>query len=168
MTEKTYTKSNRIHCLRAGVLLGVAAGLLGAQTNSAAPNTYLVHNLVSDLPNTADFQDPNLVNPWGVGFGPTPFWVGNNGSGTATLYTGTGAAIPLVVTIPQAGGKGTTGPVTGVIFNTFTSNANAFGVQTGKPALFMFCSEDGVISGWNQSVSGTKAGPETKIQILGG
>jgi uncharacterized protein (TIGR03118 family) len=163
MTEKTYqTRTNRTLCLRVGVLLGVAAGLLGAQTNSAAPNTYLVHNLVSDLPNIADFQDPNLVNPWGVGFGPTPFWVGNNGSGTATLYTGTGAAIPselseLVVTIPQAGGAGTSGPVTGVIFNTFASNTNAFDVQTGKPALFMFCSEDGVISGWNQSVSGTKA-----------
>src|SRR5580700_8352761 len=78
-----------------------------ASTPSPA-NTYLVHNLVSDLPNTADFQDPNLVNPWGVAFGPTPFWIGNNGSGTATLHTGTGTAIPLVVTIPQAGGKGTT------------------------------------------------------------
>ncbi len=163
MAEKTYhSRTNRTRCLRAGVLMGVAAGLLGAQTNSAAPNTYLIHNLVSDLPNIADFQDPNLVNPWGVGFGPTPFWVGNNGSGTATLYTGTGAAIPselseLVITIPQAGGAGASGPVTGVIFNTFASNTNAFDVQTGKPALFMFCSEDGVISGWNQSVSGTKA-----------
>jgi hypothetical protein len=58
--------------------------------------------------------------------------------------------------------------MTGVVLNTFAANVNAFDVQTGKPALFMFCSEDGVISGWNQSVSGTKAGPETKIQILGG
>ncbi len=53
---------------------------------------------------------------------PTPFWVGNNGTGTATLYDGTGAAIPLVVTIPQAGNAGTAGPVTGVIFNAFASN----------------------------------------------
>jgi hypothetical protein len=44
-----------------------------------------------------------------------------------------------------------------VIFNAFASNANAFDVQTGTPALLMFCSKDGVISGWNQSVSGTKA-----------
>ena len=103
MTEITYhTKQNCIHWLRAGVLLGAAAGLLGGQTASAPPNSYLVHNLVSDLANAADLQDPNLVNPWGVGFGPTPFWVGNNGAGTATLYGGTGAATPLVVTIPQA------------------------------------------------------------------
>jgi uncharacterized protein (TIGR03118 family) len=158
MNQRTQqTKHIRLNWLRAAVLLGAAAGCLAAQTTSAPPNNYLVHNLVSDLANTADHQDPNLVNPWGKGFGPTPFWVGNNGTGTATLYGGTGAAIPLIVTIPQAGNAGTAGPVTGVVFNTFASNTNAFDVQAGKPALFMFCSEDGVISGWNEGVSGTKA-----------
>jgi len=162
MTRKTHhsphrPKSTRIIRLCAGVLLGAAAGSLAAQTNSAPPNNYLVHNLVSDLANTADYQDPNLVNPWGAGFGATPIWVGNNGAGTATLYGGTGVAVQKVVTIPQAGNAGTTGPVTGVMFNPFTSNANAFDVQAGKPAPFIFCSEDGVISGWNQSVSGSAA-----------
>jgi uncharacterized protein (TIGR03118 family) len=161
MTEKTHqtaaqTKHIRLNWLCAGVLLGVA-GSLAAQTTSTPPNNYLVHNLVSDLANTADYQDPNLVNPWGNGFGASPFWVGNNRTGTSTLYSGTGAAIPLVVTIPQAGNAGTDGPVTGVIFNTFSSNASAFDVQSGDPADFIFCSEDGVISGWNKSVSGTKA-----------
>jgi uncharacterized protein (TIGR03118 family) len=137
--------------------MAAAAGSLAAQTISPLPNNYLVHNLVSDLANTADHQDPNLKNPWGVGFGATPFWVGNNGAGTATLYGGTGGAIPPVVTIPQAGNAGTAGQVTGVIYNPFTSNANAFDVQAGKPALFLFCSEDGVISGWNQTVSRTTA-----------
>ena len=88
----------------------------------------------------------------GCGIQATPFWVGNNGSGTVTLYGGTGNVIPLVVTIPQAGNAGTAGPVTAVVFNSFASNTNAFDVQSGKPALFIFCSEDGVISGWNQSV----------------
>src|ERR1700691_3893642 len=162
MTLKTHqTEDGPKHFKRkwlcAGVLLVAAASALFAQTNNTPPNNYLVHNLVSDLANTADHQDPNLVNPWGVGFGPTPLWVGNNGTGTATLYGGAGAAIPLVVTIPQAGNAGTAGPVTGVTFNPFGSNANAFDVQAGMPALFMFCSEDGVISGWNQSVSGAKA-----------
>jgi uncharacterized protein (TIGR03118 family) len=153
MTEK----KNRIHWLRSAILLGATAGVLAAQASNAPQNSYLVHNLVSDLANTADHQDPNLVDPWGVGFGATPFWVGNNGSGTATLYGGAGNIIPLVVTIPQAGNADTAGPVTGVVFNSFASNTNAFDVQSGKPALFIFCSEDGVISGWNQSVSGTKA-----------
>src|ERR1700751_508922 len=161
MTKKDQqTKQTRhtgVNWLCAGALLGAAAGSLAAQTTSAPPNNYLVHNLVSDLANTADHQDPNLRNPWGNGFGASPFWVGNNGTGTAPLYSGTGAAIPLVVTIPQAGNAGTASPVTGVIFNTFGSNANTFNVQAGKPANFIFCSEDGVISGWNGGVSGTKA-----------
>jgi uncharacterized protein (TIGR03118 family) len=158
MTEKMHhRKTIRLNWLRAVLLLAAAAGSIAAQTPSPLPNNYLVHNLVSDLANTADHQDPNLRNPWGNGFGASPFWVGNNGTGTATLYSGTGASIPLVVTIPQAGNAGTAGPVTGVIFNTFGSNANAFDVQAGKPANFIFCSEDGVISGWNGGVSGTKA-----------
>jgi uncharacterized protein (TIGR03118 family) len=150
--QKRYTRMN---WLCAGLLLG-AAGSMPAQTTSATPNNYLVHNLVSDLSDTADHQDTNLVNPWGTGFGATPFWVGNNGTGTATLYGGTGAAIALVVTVPQAADAGTAGPVTGVIFNPSTSNKSAFDVQPGIPALFIFCSEDGVISGWS-NVSGTKA-----------
>jgi uncharacterized protein (TIGR03118 family) len=158
MKEKTHPmKCIRLTWLRAGVLLGVLAGSLSAQSASAPPNNYLVHNLVSDLANTADQQDSNLVNPWGMGFGATPFWVGNNGSGTATLYNGAGVVVPLKVTIPQAGNAGTAGPVTGVIYNPFTSSSSAFDVQAGNPALFLFCSEDGVISGWNQAVSGTNA-----------
>jgi uncharacterized protein (TIGR03118 family) len=162
MTDKGHraarvSKHVQMNWLCAGVLLGAAVGSLAAQTNAAPPNSYLVHNLVSDLANTADHQDPHLVNPWGVGFGSTPFWSANNGSGSATLYDGTGTSFPLVVAIPQTGNAGTAGPITGVVFNPFTSNANAFDVQPGKPALFIFCSEDGVISGWNQSVSGGTA-----------
>jgi uncharacterized protein (TIGR03118 family) len=172
------TKHAQINWLCAGVLMGAAAaGSLAAQTASAPPNNFLVHNLVSDLANTADVQDPNLVNPWGNGFGSTPFWIGNNGTGTSTLYTGTGTIVPLVVTIPQAASAGTKGPVTGVIFNSFGSNTNAFDVQAGKPSNFMFCSEDGVISGWNSSVSGkaasilfdnSKSGADYKGCALGG
>jgi uncharacterized protein (TIGR03118 family) len=157
MNKRNYFSKNCINWLRSGMLLGATAGLLAAQASAPPANSYLVHNLVSDLPNIADHQDPNLINPWGAGFGATPFWIGDNGPGTATLYGGTGNTIPLVVTIPQAQNAGTAGPVTGVIFNPFASNVNAFDVQSGKPALFIFCSEDGVISGWNQTVSGTKA-----------
>src|ERR1700722_6320749 len=72
--EKTHqTKQNRLNWLCAVVLLG-ATGSLAAQTTAGPPNNYLVHNLVSDLANTADHQDPNLVNPWGNGFGASPFW----------------------------------------------------------------------------------------------
>src|SRR5262245_32098455 len=44
-------------------------------------------NLVSDLPGVAQFQDPNLVNPWGISeSGSSPFWVSDNNAGVSTLY----------------------------------------------------------------------------------
>jgi hypothetical protein len=44
-------------------------------------------NLVSDISGVAQLQHTNLVNAWGLAFGPTgPFWVGDNGTGKATLY----------------------------------------------------------------------------------
>ena len=123
-----------------------------ASTPSPA-NSYLVHNLVSDLPDSADFQDPNLVNPWGLATTATsPFWIGNNGSGTSTLYKTTGAAVALTVTIPVPGAA-TGGAVSGVIANSTTS----FTVATGKAASFIFCTEDGTVSGWNSSVNPTAA-----------
>jgi len=135
----------------------ICAALAVSVSSLPAQNTYIVHNLVSDLPGMADHQDPNLRNPWGNGFGTTPFWIGNNKSGTSTLYDGTGAAIPLIVKIPAAGGASTPGPVTGVIFNSFSSNTAAFNAAPGKPAVFLFCSEDGVISGWNPTVDSPNA-----------
>jgi len=133
-------RSNIAAWVRAGVLAACVAGSL------AAANTYLVHNLVSDLPNMADHVDPNLVNPWGNGFSSSsPFWIGNNHSGTSTLYDGTGTAIPLVVKIPSPSDPTGGGAPTGVLFNT----PQAFAPSGGKAPTFMFCTEDGTILGWN-------------------
>jgi hypothetical protein len=87
--------------------------LIGSMTVPLiAQNSYYRHNLVSDLPGTADHTDPNLVNPWGNAFGAsTPFWIANEGTGTSTLYDGVGDMIPLVVKIPAAGGASTAGKV---------------------------------------------------------
>ena len=137
------------YCARTGFLLAVfVSSLTGA-------NNYLVHNLVSDLPGIADHQDKNLVNAWGNGFsGTSPFWIGNNGTGTSTLYDGTGTPNALVVSIPGPPGSNSSGAVTGVLFN---GNATSFNVAAGKAASFIFCTEDGTISGWNSSVDGTHA-----------
>ncbi|HUJ20671.1 MAG TPA: TIGR03118 family protein [Bryobacteraceae bacterium] len=117
----------------------------------SAANSYQVHNLVSDLANTADHTDPNLLNPWGIAFSATsPFWISNNHSGTSTLYDGGGNAIPLVVQIPSPSGS-TPGAPTGAIFNTTQS----FAVTAGNPAAFLFCTEDGTIIGWNSTVDRT-------------
>ena len=106
-------------------------------------------NLVSDQPNTALVQDTNLVNAWGMSFGPTsPFWVNNAGSGRATLYAITNDALgaphvakqSLEVRIPGQGSP------TGQVFNNTTNfRGNAF----------LFVSTDGVISGWRGALGTT-------------
>jgi uncharacterized protein (TIGR03118 family) len=111
-------------------------------------------NLVSDDRAghlSAQIQDPNLVNPWGIAFSPTgAFWIANNNTGTSTLYsvdptTDATTALSLVVTIaPPAGGTGPASP-TGTVFNSDTTGF----LVNGKAAAFIFATEDGTISGWN-------------------
>lgn len=113
-------------------------------------------NLVSDGFVTAAHVDANLKNPWGVAFGPGgALWVSDNNSGLATLYDGTGAVQPLVVTIP--GGGGGTATPTGQVFNP----GGGFNVHAGNgtPASskFILVGEDGGISGWSPSVDATHA-----------
>ena len=113
---------------------------------------YTQTNLVADLPGVAPVTDPNLVNPWGLTRSATsPWWVSNNNSGTSTLYTGAGAIIPIngngIVTVPppKNAPTGTISTPTGIVFN---SSAD-FVLPNGKPAAFIFVTEDGTISGWN-------------------
>src|SRR5277367_6050091 len=144
-------KMSHLTAAMCAAALSTASGATPATPSPA--NSYLVHNLVSDLPDTADFQDSNLVNPWGLATTATsPFWIGNNGTGASTLYGTTGAPVALVVTIPTTSGP-TGGAVSGTIANTTTS----FPVAAGKPASFIFCTEDGTVSGWNSSVNPTVA-----------
>jgi uncharacterized protein (TIGR03118 family) len=114
---------------------------------------YQVTNLVSNGSVEAKNTDPNLVNGWGISRSSgSPWWVSDNNSGTASLYNGVGEIQPLVVTIPAAtpGQKGTP---TGTIFN----GTQSFEIAPGKPAVFLFVTEDGTISGWNPTVKATEA-----------
>jgi uncharacterized protein (TIGR03118 family) len=110
---------------------------------STAAAQYKLTNLVSNQKGAATHIDPLLVNAWGLVAGPTsPFWVSDNGSGWSTLYTGTGVQESLKVLIPTAGGDGPGSP-TGIVFNA----SQDFQVQ-GWPAIFLFATLDGTISGW--------------------
>lgn len=124
-----------------------AAGSILPTPAFASDFYYQQTNLVSDLTGLAN-TDSNLVNPWGISFGPTgPFWVSNNGTGTSTLYNSSGTPLPLVVTIPPPPGSpsGTVAKPTGQVFN---GSAN-FGLSSGGPSRFIFATEDGTISAWN-------------------
>src|SRR5437016_9000586 len=110
---------------------------------------YKQTNLVSNIAGRAPVQDSNLKNPWGLTRSSgSPWWVGNNNSGTSTLYGGKGNIVPLVVTVPPPNGSpaGTPSTPTGVLFN---GSPTDFLVAPGKSAHFIFVTEDGTISGWN-------------------
>jgi uncharacterized protein (TIGR03118 family) len=133
-----------ITCL---ALLSASPTLIAQQSQH-----YKQTNLVSDIPGMAAVTDANLVNPWGISrSSSSPWWVSDNGTGVSTLYSGTGSAVPLVVTIP--GADGGTGNPTGQIFN----GSQDFQIAPGKPALFLFVTEDGTLSGWNPGVNATAA-----------
>src|SRR5208283_670721 len=118
-----------------GFMLALFPSLAGAQ--------YTLINLVSNQSGAAEHSDPLLVNAWGLTYGPGgPFWISDNGSGWSTLYTGVGVKQGLQVSTPTAGGNGPGSP-TGIVFN----GSQDFQVQ-GWPAIFLFATLDGTISGW--------------------
>ena len=124
---------------------------------SARGDTYSWTNFQSDIAGVAQHIDDNVVNPWGMAASANgTIWVSDNGTGVSTLYGQDGTARSLVVTIPTAFQNRGTGNPTGVVFNgtqffQVTKNGNS------APALFIFVSEDGSISGWNPNVDPTNA-----------
>ncbi|HET8527775.1 MAG TPA: TIGR03118 family protein [Gaiellaceae bacterium] len=104
------------------------AAALAAATNSYTPQTLVTTQ-----------SDASLVNGWGLSAGPTtPWWVSDNGTDRSTLYQGSGAKVPLTVSVP--------GGPTGTVFNGDTA---AFAGDR-----FLFATEGGQVLGWK---SGTAA-----------
>jgi uncharacterized protein (TIGR03118 family) len=121
------------------VCLGLAVLFIG----SSAVAQYQLTNLVSNQVGDARHLDPLLVNGWGLVYGPGgPFWLADQGSGWSTLYDGKGDEKSLKVLIPSATGAGP-GQPTGIVFN----GSQDFSVE-GWPAIFLFATLDGTISGW--------------------
>ena len=110
---------------------------------------------VSDQAGHAKLTDTDVVNAWGLALGPTtPLWVANNGSNTATVYTGGlgGATVGkagLTVTNDSDG-------VTGQVFNG-SADFVVTTPQGSGPARFLFDSESGDITAWVSAATGTHA-----------
>src|SRR4029077_12291586 len=149
--------------LSAGVALATFA-----VPNLTLAQHYTQTNLISDIPGIAAHTDPNLKNSWGLTRSPggSPWWIANNNSGTSTLEDGNGNPINIfveangstsnfvVVPPPGFAAAGTPSTPTGIVFNgsptDFLLNK---GNPAGKPAIFIFATEDGTISGWNPAVN---------------
>src|SRR5271168_1012663 len=93
---------------------------------------YTQTNLVSSMKSLkAKILDKNLLNPWGLVQGPTPFWISDNDTGVSTLYSGNGKIftvsdgkkqVPFVVTIPPPRNSTAVAAPSGIVFNATSSD----------------------------------------------
>jgi uncharacterized protein (TIGR03118 family) len=128
------------HNFLTAALLVLASSLVSIH---AFAQHYVSSTLVKNLA-PAPHVDPQLVNPWGLVYGPAaPFWISDEGTGLSTLYDGKGKKQSLVVTIPTASGSGVGSP-TGIVYNGSTE----FKIMNWTSA-FLFATLDGTISGWS-------------------
>jgi uncharacterized protein (TIGR03118 family) len=149
-------------------LFAAFAVCAGAWRVEAAP--YVQTDLVSDISGLATVTDPELMNSWGISHSATsPFWISNQATNVATLYTVTGSTnvskvninppsgfVSLVTNAPQ-------GP-TGQVANT---NMSSFLVGNGGNnafAHFIFAGLNGTISAWD---TGTTAFVQPQATISG-
>jgi uncharacterized protein (TIGR03118 family) len=103
-------------------------------------------NLVASTATYAGVRvDPNMLNGWGIAFGPTgTAWISAEGSGTSAVYDKDGNQVLPAVAIPSATGP-TGGHPTGQVFNGTAD----FVLANSITAKFIFAGADGVISAWN-------------------
>jgi uncharacterized protein (TIGR03118 family) len=147
---------------------GGSAGTASSTGNQTAPqatsgfaDTALVSDKVGVVATTTTI-DANLSNPWGVAIAPgLPFWIADNNSNLATLYSGTGAIETNAVTgrndvgitIP-ASAAGVPANPTGQVYN----GNGGFLIPTSagrETALFIFDGEGGTIAAWASGSGGT-------------
>jgi uncharacterized protein (TIGR03118 family) len=150
----SWPASRHVFSRRISTLIG--AVLLLAVSAAAQ---YTRTNLTGDSQGEGNFIDPHLKNAWGLvavrASITGTFWVADEATGLATVYTATGQPLGTVVTIPAASGNGTGSPA-GLVANNTQSFKITEGTHTA-PALFLFSTLDGTISGYNPAVDPTHA-----------
>jgi uncharacterized protein (TIGR03118 family) len=126
----------------------------GQQTSTVFTDTALVADK-SEVVASAKAVDANLQNPWGIAVATgLPFWIADNNSNLATLYSGAGDVETQEVTgspttgiaIPASAAAVQANP-TGQVYN----GSGSFLIATSKgqeSALFLFDGEGGTIAGW--------------------
>jgi uncharacterized protein (TIGR03118 family) len=124
------------------------------QTATSLTDTALVASNNGVAPTTMTI-DANLSNPWGLVTAPgLPFWVADNNSNVATLYSGAGVIETSAVTgsndvgisIP-ASAAGLPANPTGQVYNA----SGGFLIPTSsgnETALFIFAGEAGTLAAW--------------------
>ncbi|MEU9475602.1 TIGR03118 family protein [Streptomyces sp. NPDC048191] len=135
--------------------VGALAAALPAGAVGDAPRTsghgFQERDLVSDLPGTAETQDPNLVNPWGLVRTPNgAIRVSNNGTSTSTVYAGAQDDRPVdflspVVHLPESADP------TGIVRND-TPGFRFGAAGHSAPARYVFAGEHGGLFAFDPDV----------------
>jgi uncharacterized protein (TIGR03118 family) len=121
--------------------------------------TYTVTNLFSDGSVPATITDANFINPWGVT--NSTFWINTQGTGLDYVVSATNfppftppatPAFAFKISIPAAtGGTTATGSPTGAA-STGAATGFLLPAPNSTKASFLFCSLDGIITGWNSKL----------------
>jgi uncharacterized protein (TIGR03118 family) len=159
-----------------GLLACLASATAGRAANVSVVQTDLAVDSATTDPTHTTAQtviDPLLINPWGVSFaGGSPFWISNNGTGIAELYTAAGVKNPNILPAipfsagtafdnghnqPEASVLGSpTGQVASSAFTiptTVTGTGAPVAGGAGSASTFIFATEDGTIAVWNGALA---------------
>jgi len=140
---------------------GISGSQMTQQTTSGFVDTALVSNKTGVV-TTATTIDANLSNPWGlVTAKGLPFWIADNNSNVASLYSGTGQIQTNAVTgstttaiAMPASATGVAANPTGQVYN----GSGGFLIPTSngqETALFIFGGEGGTIAAWAKDSGAT-------------
>jgi uncharacterized protein (TIGR03118 family) len=143
---------------------GVSSGngsQMAPQATSGFTDTALVSNKAGVVATTTTL-DANLSNPWGLVTAPgLPFWIADNNSNVASLYSGSGqvqtnavtGSTTAAITIP-ASATGVAANPTGQVYN----GTGGFLIPTSngqETSLFIFSGEGGTIAAWAKDSGAT-------------
>lgn len=145
---------------------GSAVSSGGSSMLTQAPTTTISDTVLvtsnTGLVATVTTIDANLSNPWGLVTAPgLPFWVADNNSNLATLYSGTGViqtgeitgSSDIGIALP-ASTAGVPANPTGQVYN----GTGGFMIPTAsgqETALFIFDGEGGTIAAWAKDSGAT-------------
>jgi uncharacterized protein (TIGR03118 family) len=134
---------------------------LEALEDRTVPSGYQQINLVGEVPGVAPQTDPHL-DGWGMAPTPNGYVVGDSVLGVATFYDAHGNVLPQLVTVPAAPSH-PLGPITQVRGVESNSTSDFVISEDGRsaPALVLFGTKDGTISGWNPAVD-----PDHAIMVV--
>lgn len=137
--------------------LAVASVFVGQLIAAEPGNSYLVTNLVSDGSVPATYNDPLLINAWGIAtIGTGPWWVNANGTNIAALYNQNGIANSALPFVQVSGAPTGIVSYTGMGFQVTNGGTSA-------PARFLFDGEEGTISAWSPAV---QSAPPTQTFVV--